>query len=139
MTNALLQPVIIMAAWTFLVMLWMFQRRIPAMNEAKIDVQDAMHTSDVAGKLPSHVRAVGDNYNHLHEQPTIFYAVALLIAAAGHADGLFVQLAWGFVALRVVHSLIQNTYNNVMHRFGVFILSWLVLGVMIFREVMNLF
>ncbi len=139
MTNEFLQPVIIMAAWTFIVMVWMFVTRIRTFNAAKIDPQEGKHTSELADKLPTKVRAIGDNYNHLHEQPTIFYAVALIIAVAGHADVLFVQLAWAFVVLRIVHSLIQNTYNHVMHRFGVFVISWLVLGVMLACEICNLF
>lgn len=139
MTNQLMQPVIILAVWTFIIMVWMFKARVSMMNAEKRDPQDAKHPMDAAPTWPSKVRAVGDNYNHLHEQPTVFYAVALAIAVAGHADMLFVQLAWGFVALRVVHSLIQCTSNNVMQRFGVLLLSWLVLGVMIGKETLNLF
>ena len=138
MTQELILPVVVLAVWTFIMAMWMFLTRIPAMNKMNIQADDAKHTSEIAGLLPSKIRAVGDNYNHLHEQPTIFYALALAIAVAGHADGLFVQLAWAFVGLRILHSLIQVTFNAVMLRFGVFFISWLVLAVMGVREILNL-
>lgn len=139
MIQELMQSVVVLALWTFIVMLWMFKGRLGAMSDGKLDPEGGKHTSDMAGKWPSQIRSVGDNYNHLHEQPTVFYAVAAIIAIAGHADALFVQLAWAYVVLRIVHSLIQITYNKVMHRFPVFLLSAFVLGAMIIREILNLF
>ncbi|MGC6476289.1 MAG: MAPEG family protein [Parvibaculales bacterium] len=138
MIEQLIFPVIVLAVWTFVMAMWMFLTRIPTMTKMNIKPDDAKHTSEIAGLLPSKIRAVGDNYNHLHEQPTIFYALALGIAIAGHADALFVQLAWAFVGLRILHSLVQVTFNAVMVRFVVFFISWLVLAVMGVREILNL-
>jgi hypothetical protein len=133
----MLEPVIALITWTLIVWIWMYALRIPAMNAAQIDPDDAKHPGSLNG-LPSNVRAVADNYNHLHEQPTIFYALAFYTQLAGTADVLNVQLAWAYVGLRVVHSLVQNTANKVMIRFTVFSLSSLVLIAMTIRNLIAL-
>lgn len=126
MGSPILTPVIAMVSWTMLIWIWMYALRIPAMNAAGIDPDDAQHPGSL-NVLPSGVRSVADNYNHLHEQPTIFYALAFYCALAGTADGINIKLAWAYVGLRILHSLIQNTVNKVMLRFSVFALSSLVL------------
>jgi hypothetical protein len=133
----MLEPVIALISWTLIVWIWMYALRIPAMNAAQIDPDDAKHPGSLS-VLPSNVRAVADNYNHLHEQPTIFYALAFYTQLAGTADVLNVQLAWAYVGLRVVHSLVQNTANKVMIRFTVFSLSSLVLIAMTIRNLIAL-
>ncbi|WP_434341085.1 MAPEG family protein [Motilimonas cestriensis] len=77
---------------------------------------------------------IRNNYNHLFEQPTLFYAVALAIAVLGHVDALHVACAWAYAVLRILHSIIQATIDIVLARFADFILSWLVLSVMLIRE-----
>jgi len=134
--TAIIQPLIVLALWTTIVMVLMFAKRIPAMNKAGIDPQAGKHVKDIT--LPSKVAQFADNYNHLFEQPTLFYAVVLAIALLGHGDQLNVQLAWAFVFFRVLHSLIQITINIVMMRFLVFMLSWLVLAVLIIREAIRI-
>ena len=133
----MLEPVIALLAWTLLVWGWMYATRIPAMGKANIDADYAKHPGSLNG-LPSKVRAVADNYNHLHEQPTVFYALAFYTQLAGTADSLNVNLAWAYVLLRVVHSLVQNTSNKVVIRFPVFALSSLVLIVITGRNLMAL-
>ena len=130
-------PVMALVLWTLVVWVWMYATRIPAMQKAKIDPQDAARTRTLA--LPPEVMWVSDNYNHLMEQPTIFYAAALAAQLAGQADGLNVGLAWAYVILRVVHSLIQCTVNVVMARFAVFSLSTVVLAVMAIRVALAVF
>jgi hypothetical protein len=133
----MLEPVIALISWTLIVWIWMYALRIPAMNAAGIDPDDARHPGSL-NVLPPNVRAVADNYNHLHEQPTIFYALAFYTQLAGAVDVLSVQLAWAYVGLRVVHSLVQNTANKVAIRFSVFCLSSLVLIAMTIRNLMAL-
>jgi len=133
----MLEPVIALISWTLLVWCWMYALRIPAMQAANIDPDDAKHPGSLAA-LPSKVRAVADNYNHLHEQPTVFYALAFYTQLAGAGDVLNVNLAWAYVVLRVVHSLVQNTSNKVMIRFSVFSLSSLVLIAITVRNLMAL-
>jgi hypothetical protein len=126
MDSSILTPVIALISWTLLVWIWMYALRIPAMSASGIDADDAKHPGSL-NTLPSGVRAVADNYNHLHEQPTVFYALAFYCTLAGTADGININLAWTYVGLRIVHSLIQNTINKVMLRFTVFCLSSIVL------------
>jgi hypothetical protein len=80
--------------------------------------------------MPQYARQVADNYNHLMEQPTIFYAVCFALQFLDLTQPINIGLAWSYVALRVVHSLVQCTFNNVMTRFLVFVLSTLALMAM---------
>jgi hypothetical protein len=83
--------------------------------------------------LPAEVRWKADNYNHLMEQPTLFYAVALSLALLDRGAGANLALAWAYVALRVAHSLVQATWNKIEVRFGLFFLSSLALLVLVFN------
>lgn len=133
--SSMLAPVLALIVLTLLVWIWMYATRIPAMQRAKIDPQAAAHPGSL-DVLPSSARRVADNYNHLLEQPTIFYALVFVIVLLGHSDALYVDLAWAYVGLRVVHTLIQCTVNIVNLRFLVFALSTIVLMAMTVREVM---
>jgi hypothetical protein len=117
---------------------WMAATRLPAMRRAGLALQDAAHTRDLQARLPSAVRRVADNYNHLFEAPTLFYAIALAILVAGIADPLYAACAWAFLAFRILHSLVQATINRVVIRLVFFVLSWLALAVMIVRAVLAL-
>ena len=123
----ILQPVIVLMAWTMIMWLWMYVTRIPAMNAAGIAPNDARRTKSLDEALPAEVQWKAHNYNHLHEQPTLFYAVALLLAMVGQGDGMNALLAWIYVGLRIIHSLVQATANVVLVRFVLFALSSLVL------------
>ena len=127
----LLAPILALVLWTLVIWLWMYATRIPAMQKAKIDPQAAARTRTLA--LPAEIMWVSDNYNHLMEQPTIFYATAIAAQLAGQADGLNIALAWTYVGLRVVHSLIQVTVNIVTLRFTMFTLSTVALAVLALR------
>ena len=135
MDNAMLTPILALITWSLIVWAWMYVLRVPAMQAANINPDDAQHPGSLSG-LPSNVRAVADNYNHLHEQPTVFYALAFYTQLAGNADALAVNMAWAYVILRVLHSIVQNTIYRVMLRFGVFMLSSLVLIAMTVRNLM---
>ncbi len=135
--TSMLTPVLALIVLSLLVWIWMYVTRIPAMQRAGIDPQNARHPGSLDG-LPSSARQVADNYNHLMEQPTIFYALVFYIVLAGHSDAFGIYLAWSYVGLRVVHTLIQCTVNNVTMRFSVFALSTLVLMAMAVREVVRL-
>jgi len=125
----ILKPLAVLAGWTMVMWLWMYAKRIPAMNAAKIDSKTLVGGTgkDLDGKLPDKIQWIAHNYNHLHEAPTVFYAVALALALIGQGDGLNAKLAWAYVALRIVHSLVQATVNRVMIRFLLFALSSLTL------------
>ena len=78
--SAILLPVFVMASLTVVMLLVMVATRLPAMTRAGLDAQDARDASTLKS-LPANISQIADNYNHLFEQPTVFYAVALSIAA----------------------------------------------------------
>jgi hypothetical protein len=125
----ILGPVAALAMWSMVMWVWMYATRIPAMQKQKIDAKGLVGTTGrtLDDALPAEVQWKAHNYNHLMEQPTVFYAVALALAIGGQGDGLNAQLAWAYVVLRVVHSLVQATVNRVMLRFAVFVLASLAL------------
>ena len=133
--NSILAAVLALVVWTLIIWVWMYATRIPAMQKAGIKPQRAQEP-DSLDSLPLSVRQIAYNYNHLMEQPTIFYALAFVTFLAGHENGTTIALAWAYVALRVVHSLIQCTVNNVMARFTVFSISTIVLIVWATIEVL---
>lgn len=135
--TSILTPVLALVCLSLLVWLWMYATRMPAMSKAGIDPQAAMHPGSL-DVLPSGARRVADNYNHLMEQPTIFYALVFYIYLEGIVDPLFIWLAWAYVGLRVLHTLVQCTANIVLIRFSLFSLSTLVLMTMAVRAVLRL-
>ena len=136
--DTMIAPVMALVAWSLVIWLLMYARRLPAMRKAGIKPQDAA-TPGSLSVLPAPVRQAADNYNHLMEQPTIFYAAALAIQVAGHGDAFAVTLGWTYVGLRVLHSLVQVTINLVVARFLLFSIATLTLAVMVGRELLILF
>jgi len=135
--TSILTPVLALIVLSLLVFVWMYATRIPAIQKAGIDPRTARFPGSLDG-LPDRVRQVADNYNHLMEQPTIFYALCFYIFLKGH-DGLFnVSLAWAYVVLRVAHTLVQGTINNVVLRFSIFGISTLCLMAMVGAELLAL-
>jgi hypothetical protein len=131
--SPILQPVVGLAIWTMVMWLWMYATRIPAMNAAKIDFTPGVYQTDDLKKLPHKVQWKAENYNHLHEQPVLFYAIALTLALVGGGEGINLTLAWSYVGLRVIHSIWQSTVNVVPVRFLLFVLSniplvWLIVN-----------
>ncbi len=129
---SLVGPVLALIAWTFVMWVWMYATRIPAIQSAKVDMVEVSRTGAKL-ELPPEVARVADNYNHLHEQPTVFYALALAAQISGALDSASLLLAWGYVLLRVVHSLVHATKNVIIVRFSVFALASLVLFLLFLR------
>lgn len=126
----IIMPIIALVLWTLVMQAWMVITRLPAMTAAGLEPQAAERTRDLADKLPRKVQWKADNYNHLMEQPTIFYALALALALAGAGSGLNLVLAWIYVGARIVHSIVHATVNIVLYRFSVFAVGTLALLVM---------
>jgi hypothetical protein len=135
--HGMIPPILALVGWTFVMWFWMYATRIPAMQRAKIDMAELSRTGAPL-VLPPEVSRVADNYNHLHEQPTIFYAIALAAQLGGAADALNVGLAWAYVATRVAHSFVQATRNVIPVRFTVFSLGSILLMVMLVRTALRL-
>lgn len=137
MKDLILEPAIIMCLLSFIMMIWMYATRLPAakkLEEDGVDVQKFSHPSSIGGVFPSKVERVADNYNHLFEQPTVFYAISFIIWGLEHTDTVHLYSAWAYVVIRITHSILQATLNLVWVRFSLFILSWVALAIMIFRE-----
>ena len=137
----ILQPVVALAAWTMVMWLWMYATRLPAMRAAKIDTAGLVGGTgrNLDGVVPDKVQWIAHNYNHLHEAPTVFYAVALVLAIVGQGDGLNATLGWAYVALRIIHSLFQALVNRVAVRFLIFVLSSLVLIALVVHAALAVF
>ncbi len=134
---SVLHAVVALTLWSLVMFVWMYATRLPAMKA--MNPQDAAHTHALRGRLPSRVEAVSDNYNHLFEAPTAFYAIAFAVVLLGIADPLHAACAWAFVALRVAHSLVQATFNRVVVRFVLFSLSWIAMAMMMVRAALASF
>ena len=127
-TQALFLPVVAMVAITFLAWLRLYQLRFAEMARRRIDPQSIALSAQKDAGLQDTRGA--DNFNNQFQVPVLFYAAVLVAHATGQGSALFVQLAWVFVALRLVHALIQWTYNRVVHRFAVYALGALVVWAM---------
>lgn len=138
---AILQPVVALAAWTMVMWFWLYGTRIPALSAAKVDPEELVNDPQLTldNVLPPQVQWKAHNYNHLHEAPTVFYAIAITLAIVGQGDGLNAQIAWVYVGLRVIHSIIQATINKVTLRFGVFALSSFCLMFLVARAALAMF
>ena len=139
MTYAILQPVIALVLWSMVMWVWLYATRVPAMIRAQTKLDSTLPRDVMLGGLPPRVRWKADNYNHLMEQPTLFYATALTLALMEQADLLTVGLAWAYVGLRVAHSLIQALVNVIIVRFSVFMIASAVLVALALRAAMVVF
>ena len=138
---AILQPVVALAVWTMVMWFWMYATRIPAIGATKVDLDAMVRDPETSldDVLPVGVQWKAHNYNHLHEAPTVFYAIAIVLAIIGQGDGLNAQLGWAYVALRVIHSIIQATLNKVKLRFVLFVMSSLVLMALVLHAALAVF
>lgn len=121
-----LQPAAVLIAWTLVMLGWMLATRLPALRKAGIKMSSLVGTkaADADRSLPAAAQWKAHNYNHLLEQPTLFYALCglLVLARAGDEAGV-VAFAWAYVVLRIAHSLVQATINKVKPRFILFMAS----------------
>ena len=130
MTPNILAPGAVLILWTLVMLVWVAVTRFRALAKSGIDLKAAPpggRGGDLEGILPPVTNWKSHNYTHLLEQPTLFYAVILILHAVGGYPAYIVWIAWAYVALRIVHSLIQVTVNRVMWRFLVFALASLAL------------
>jgi len=135
--HGMLTPVLALVGWTFVMWVWMYATRIPAMQRARVDMAELSRTGAKLS-LSADVARVADNYNHLHEQPTLFYAVALAAQLGGAADAVNIGLAWSYVAARIVHSLVQATKNVIPVRFSAFALASVLLFALLVRTALKI-
>lgn len=122
MNSPILAPASLLILWSLLVLGWLAATRLPAMRKVGVDLTTIVggRGVDLQGVIPDQVNWISHNYTHLMEQPTIFYATVGILALNGAGDGINLTLAWAYVVLRIVHSLVQALWNRVLARFLVF-------------------
>lgn len=129
MHSPLLAPIVALVAWTLIIQIWMYVVRLREMHRAGISFKGRVGTRGGAleGVIPDQANWKAHNYNHLLEQPTIFYAITIALILMGFDAPINVYLAWAYVGFRVLHSLVQVTVNVVFYRFLLFIAGSLCL------------
>ena len=136
----ILAPAAVLALWSLTILFWMVMVRVPAMKKAGINLAEPLPGGrrgiDLEPLLPDSVNWKAHNYEHLHEQPTVFYVVLILLAISNDASTLDVQLAWAYTGLRIAHSVVHVTTNFVPVRFLLFMLSTLALLILSFNCVL---
>ena len=128
--SPILAPVVALVAWTLVIFIWMLIARLAAFRRMGLTLSNIPRGSrgaNLDGRGEDEAQWKSHNYNHLMEQPTIFYAIAIALALMDFGHGINLWLAWAYVALRVLHSLIQCTVNIVAIRSPVFLLASLCL------------
>ncbi len=139
MDSSILAPAAVLVLWTLVMLVWMAFTRFPAIAKSGIDVKTVPpggRGSDLEAVLPPSVNWKSHNYTHLLEQPTIFYATVLILHLIGQGGGTNTMLAWGYVGIRIVHSIWQATVNTIIPvRFGLFALSTICLLVLAINAV----
>lgn len=140
MHSPILAPVVALVGWTIVVLVWGLLARGSEMKRVGIDLmsQRGSTPGNMDGILADTAQWKMHNYNHLTEQPVLFYAICMVIALSGSGSGLNAALAWGYVGLRIAHSLVQGTSNIIRYRVALFMLSTLVLVVLTFRAALSL-
>lgn len=139
MTYDILQPAVVLIAWTLVMLGWMAATRLPAMTAARLPKTAGERTSDLGAMLPKSVQWKADNYNHLMEQPTLFYALVGVMALTQTGHGLNLALAWIYAVSRIVHSLVHATSNVVLIRFAIFMVGSLALIAMTVHVAITVF
>lgn len=128
--HGMIAPVVALVIWSLFMLIWLYATRIPAMAKAKLKPGQASKADMEALSSAN----VANNYNHLMEQPTLFYAISFALQLLGQGDHpINIGLAWLYVAIRVVHSLVQATVNVIIIRFTIFIIGSLVLMALTFH------
>ena len=134
----ILHPMLGMIALSGLLVAVLLASRLPPIIKYWGNLQFAEHSEDLRPQLPRPLRLITENYNHIFEQPTLFFATCAYIYMAGQTDPLNVGLAWAYVGLRMLHTITQVTVNNVTMRVSFFATSSACLVAMIIREVFKL-
>jgi hypothetical protein len=134
--TAILIPVLALVGLTFTVLTLIPYQRFRAISARQVTVGDFRYGE--SPNVPGRVSLPNRNMMNLLEMPVLFYVVCLVAYVSGHVDALIVNLAWAFVALRVVHSLVHLSYNDVQHRLVAFTLSNFVIVAMWLRLLLQL-
>ena len=123
--NAILLPLFALAGWTGFVLILVLVARVRAGRRGEIKGEDFRYGE--SPRVPAAVCLPNRNYMNLLELPVLFYVICVILRVSGGVTSLSVSLAWAYVVLRVIHSLIHLSYNHVFHRLAAFFASNMVL------------
>ena len=123
----MIYPVLAMVLLTFIVWLRMYHVRISEVRRGDLKIEEL---TPFNRQLPPRFITSGDNFRNLFEMPVLFYLAAVVSIVTRNVDPTLVALAWVFVGLRYAHSFIHITYNRILHRFAVYVLSSVVLWIL---------
>lgn len=132
MNTTLIMPLFALMGVTASVWLAMYYKRISYLKKNSIDPQKlSTRQAKLEMNIPDYVSNTADNFNNLLELPIIFYVTCMLASLYNLTNPWLIVLAWGYVLLRIMHSVIQCTYNRVIHRFSAYFLSSLFLWALV--------
>lgn len=134
----ILTPVLVLVIWTMIMLVWLAVTRLPYIAKQKMGKEAGERTAELGALMPKEIQWKADNYNHLLEQPTAFYATAIASAMIGLGDGLNLYLAWAYVISRVLHSIVHATSNVVLVRFSIFVVGSICLVAMAVNALLQL-
>lgn len=132
----LLGPALTLMGLTFIAQILLYLRRIPAMRAARMHPEKAKDMRILA-ELPNPARWAQGAYNHLFEQPVLFYGLIVFSVMVPIQDQTQIALAWTYVGLRVLHFLVYVSINRILVRFSIFTLSSLMLLALWVRLIMT--
>ncbi|MFL5025486.1 MAG: MAPEG family protein [Microvirga sp.] len=125
--TAILLPVYVQVALTFILLLWMGSSRLGSLRAGEVKVKDVALGER---NWPSRILQVQNAYHNQFELPVLFYVLVTLALFTRKADMLFVVMSWMFVTSRLVHAAIHTTSNKVALRFQAFVVGVLILAAM---------
>ena len=138
--HGLVAPVIALVCWTLAVMIWLGYERVRNINRLKLSPDAGKFARDLNALMPDRAKQVSDNYMHLMEQPTLFYAVCFSLQFLGQGEHpVNIGFAWGYVSIRVLHTLVHSTFNDVRIRFFLFLFSSVFLVGLVTHAVLGMF
>jgi hypothetical protein len=126
--NQILFPMFALVSLTFGVLLMIPLARFRAASAGKVTAAD--FRLGESSNVPDEARLPNRNYMNLLELPVLFYVACLSLYVTHMVDATSVGIAWLYVTLRLTHSCIHLSYNNVIHRLSAFALSNVVLSVL---------
>lgn len=139
MYSPILAPLMALVLWSFVMWAWLYATRLPVVIRNPIGRDPNATYSELQKQIPPRIRWKADNYNNLMEQPTLFYAVALVLAIIGEGGGLNAGLAWLYVVLRIAHSLVHAIVNVIVVRWAIFMAASVVLLLLSLRAALVVF
>ena len=126
-------PFLGMMLLTMLVWVYMYYRRLSYIVGKGVDPQSLATTRELEHVIPAAINTPSENLVNLFELPVLFYAVCLYIYLVRQVDTTYLVLAYGFLIARICHSVVHCTYNKVMHRFGAYVVSSILLWLFLIR------